>query len=204
MSFIAPADVTDLVSTSLADAVIQDVIDREEDGLVALIGPLTGTRTETFLLTQDMRWERITLRRPTDGPTEVRDNAVVTTDFRLLSDQRTLLRLADDPVWAHGYWSGPLEVEYEPNDGLQVQRVLVELASIGIASANANSGLSSETTGTYSYTRERTGGRFAALTPAQRRRALYASLLPRQVPSSMHVRSSIIGQRPLLGTARPA
>lgn len=203
MSLVTPAEVTVLVETSLETAELQAVIDREEAALAAIIGPLAGDRTEVFLLTVDMAAERLTLRRPTDE-VEVTDNgvAVAAADIRLLANQRTIMRFASTG-YTRGYWTGPVEVTYEPNDSAQVSRGVIELVSIGLSSPATNTGLASETTGTYSYTRERTGGTASALTAEQKRRAVIATLLPKQLPTSVRVRGSVIGQRALLGTVRP-
>ena len=144
-SLIAPADVTALLDTSLGSAALQDVIDREESELAAIIGQLDGERTEVLLLTQDMRWNRVTLRRTT-GEVEVLDNGVdVTDDVRLLADKRTLMKLTPSGGMRYDYWRGPLEATYTPDDVLQVQRVLIELVSIGVMAPNANSGMATET-----------------------------------------------------------
>lgn len=206
-SLISPEDVTALVETTLTTDQLQAVIDREEAELAGIIGPLTGDRTEVFLLTSDHQYARITLRRPTDA-VEITDNGVDVDegDFRLLADQRTIQRFvtaAGNP-YVRGYWLGPVEATYEPNDVAHVQRVLIDLVSLGFSgpSSIASGDLASETIGTYSYTRARTTA--STLTNEQRRRALIASLLPRSLPTTIHVRSSVFDQRGLLGTVRPA
>lgn len=205
MSFLDPDDVTALVDTTLTGSQLGVVIDREEAELAALIGPLTGDRTEVFLLTTNMSADRLTLRRTTDG-VDVTDNGatVDAADLRLLADQRTLMRYvtATGNPYRRGYWLGPVEVSYEPNDADRVARVLIELISLGIAASSATGELAGETIGSYSYVKARTA--LASMTPEQHRRALVRTLLPRQLATSVPIRSSIIGRHALLGTVRPA
>jgi len=204
VSVISPADVTALVDTDLDSTELQAVIDREEAELASIIGPLTGNRTELFLITTAQRSSRLTLRRTTDAVT-VTDNgsAVAEADIRLLADQRSIMRYitATGDPYIRGDWFGPVEVTYEPNDLSHIERVLIELVSLGISAPSANGELASETIGSYAYTRARTAT--AALTPEQRRRSLIAGLLPRPTATSVRLHSSVISQRELLGTVRP-
>lgn len=217
MSLVTPAEFKALTGSPLLESVIQGVIDREEAGLANPppdgIGQLTGSRTEVFLLTLNHRWAELTLQRTTDAVAVTENGvAVDTEDIRILANQRTLMRLLSDlpgntdiDAWLRGYWLGPVEVTYAPNDLEQVRRVIIELTGNGIASAKAALAggiLAGETTGTYSYTLGRTTAN--TLTPEQRRRALISVLLPKSGPGTMRIRSSIEGRHSLLGTVRPA
>lgn len=205
------SEVRALVTTTLSDDDLSDVIAREEAELAAIIGPLSGERTEVFLLTVNLAAEQVTLRRTTNA-VSVTDNgvAVGAADLRILADQRTILRYltSTPPAYARGYWLGPVEVTYTPNDLQRVKRVLIDLVNlmvIGITPASGNApapgAIASETFGTYSYTLARTAT--ASFTTEQRRRSLVATLLPKQSPTSIRIRSSVIGRRTLLGTVRP-
>lgn len=184
MSLVTVAEVQALVSTDLADADLQDVIDREEADLVARIGPLTGARTETFL--PDHSAERLYLRRSTDTVTVTSDGTAVTLgeddgEYRLVK-HGSALHLINDT------WGEIVTAAYTPNDQLRVVRVLINLIRLTVT----DTGYVSERIGQYSYQRAQTPGAAEAT-----REALIRSLLPNFGLTSMRLQGSI-SPRPVL------
>ena len=189
------AEVRSLVSTKLADADLQGVIDREEAALARQIGPLSGERTQTFYIgssaplyldpvldprnawIQSDRMGRLVLQRPTVAG----DDLVVTdngtdldpTDVRLLRGGTAIER-------ASGGWTGPVvEVTSVPSDELEVKRVVIELCRLTLV----ETGLASEQIGDYQYTR-------SAESPADARRSLIRSLMTHPPAGTLRVRTS--------------
>lgn len=172
MSLVTPAQVRALVETDLEDDDLADVIAREEADLARYIGVLAGERTETLYIALHPAADLLplVLRRPTDA-VEVVDNDVTLTTVRLRGEGRVVER-TDSLAW-----TGPVEVTYEPNDSLVLERVIIELVRLTLT----ETGYLSETIGDYSYSR---GARGGAANPTEAARAnMIRRLLP---PSYIH------------------
>lgn len=177
MSVVTVEQLRALVPATQTDDQLQEVIDREEHYLeVELRGPLTGPRTQTFyvgdpaamglwidtrvLLPGSPIWMMsdrmgpLGLMRRTDGLSiagtppvvfSVVDNgvAVIPTDLRLLRYGSLIER-------ASGGWNGPIvTATYEPNDTLEVLRVVIELCRLTLT----ETGFFAEAIGEYRYTK---------------------------------------------------
>lgn len=183
MSLLTIATARAVITTSLTDAALQDVIDREEAWLARRIGPLEGERTETFPLAGYRRRQyEVRLKRPTDAAnlSEVTDYGEVVTNVELVHDGWRVAR-----TLGSSYFIGPVTVEYTPNDELEVIRVLIELVRLVtvVASGDVTPGMQSETLGDYQYT---LGS--GAQSPYSTRRALVKSLQEPSSPGSIGVR----------------
>jgi hypothetical protein len=199
------AQVKALVSPAqpMADADIQDVINREEAMLARQITDLSGSRTQAYYIgdpaqmglyidTVAMQPDRsgyaafwmmndrlgpLGLLRPTDAVTVV-DNGVTISagDIRLLR-QGTLVERAS------GGWNGPLvEVTYTPNDELEVIRVVIELCRMTMT----ESGYQAEHIGDYSYAKHLRPGP-GEIDP---RKVLIRSLMTHLPKGTMRIRTS--------------
>jgi hypothetical protein len=141
------AQVRALVKTSLSDDDLQELIDREEALLAAEIGALSGSRTETFVITGTNLDQPVRLRRAT-GAVSVTEANVTITDVRLSSNGRVVTRLAEGG-WFPASWRGVVEVTFTPNDTARVVTWVIELVRARLA----ETGFRSETDGAYSYDR---------------------------------------------------
>ena len=116
----------------VGDSITQDQIDEAEDELTALIGPLTGERTETFYLTdaRHPRWliDGLWLSR--------RTNAVILTNRTIEGSPTTLTagtdyRLVNGLLIEHitlgASWYDILAATYSPNDEELVRSVIYDL-----------------------------------------------------------------------------
>lgn len=175
-------DVRALVSTTLTDEQLGDIIGREEAWLARRIGQLIGERTETFPLAGYRRVQyEVRLRRPTDV-VEVTDNDAAITDVILTHDG---WRVAKN--LGAGSFIGPVTVTYTPTDDAEVRSVLIDLIRLTIAAGGVTPGFKSESIGDYSY--DLGDGAASAYSS---RRALVRSLrepptagsIPVRVPSS--------------------
>lgn len=177
MSLIALADARARgIALPSDDAVAQDIIDEQEAWLARRIGPLEGDRTETFYTGLAATHGKLGLARYTDAVT-VTDggSAVDAANFRLVDNGSAIVFTYQAPS---RWWTGPyVAVTYEPNDVLEVQRVLYGLLSIEAAGSVGTGAYESERIGDYSYTRATGAG---ASTPASERAALASSLLPKR------------------------
>lgn len=183
MSLVTVAEVQALVSTELADADLQDVIDREEAELASRIGPLTGARTEYFY--PDHSAERLYLRRSTDSVTVTNEGTAVTLgdddgEYRLVGNGTALHLVSTN-------WGYDVTATYTPNDELRVKRVLIELIRL----TTTETGYTSERIGQYSYQKAQTPGASEST-----REALIRSLLPNLGHGSIRLRGSI-SKRPV-------
>jgi hypothetical protein len=165
------AQVRALVTTSMSDADLQDLIDREEAALARQIGPLSGPRTQVWYVGDPSgpwpvygfgplygsslahmgarvasdRMGPLALLRPADA-VEVTDNGVAVTpeDVRMLRNGTQIER-------ASGGWTGPIVLgTYTPNDLSEVIGVVIGLCRLTVV----ETGYVSETIGGYAYTRE--------------------------------------------------
>jgi len=137
------------------DTVAQRIIDGVEARLAREIGPLTGSRTETFFVSVASSAGRLGLRRYTSA-VEVIDGALTggspvdADSIRLVANGSAVIR---SYVSSFRWWNGPyVRITYTPNDQTEVEDALFGLVSLSIA---LPTGLQSEQIGSYSY---RTGG----------------------------------------------
>lgn len=160
-----------LITTSLTDDGLEDVIAREEAWLARRIGPLDGERTETFPEAYFETGEEVLrLRRPTDAVTVEDDGGEVTVSLRGWADV-----IRDD-----GAWSGDAVATYTPNDEVEVERALITLVRLALT----ESGYTGETSGVHAYQsdgQERSRQRWAA----------WHSLLRAPEPTSVRIVSTI-------------
>ena len=135
------------------DAVTQDEIDEVEDELSALIGPLTGERTETYYLSdaRQPRWmiDGVWLSRRTDAAivtTNSTGQSAVTltagTDYRLING------LLIEHITTGTSWRDVLSATYSPNDEEMVRSVIYDMLTY----RQTPTGLQSVRIGAYSET----------------------------------------------------
>ena len=158
-----------LITTSLSDDDLEDVIAREEAWLARRIGPLDAERIETFV-TEDGD-EALRLTRPTSA-VSVEDDGGDVPDVEL--------RGWSDVIRTAGDWSGDVLVTYTPSDEPEVKRALITLVRL--------------TLGESAYAQESAGGYSSAVVLADQRQARYSAwrslLRPRQ-PTMTRLRSAI-------------
>ena len=115
-------------------SITQDMIDEVEEGWTAVIGPLTGERTETFYLSErrsrDRTVDGLYLSRRTDAVTvtnattgEAATTLVEGTDYRFINN----LLVERIPLGAT--WLDVIEVTYTPNDEETVRSVIFDTLS---------------------------------------------------------------------------
>lgn len=162
------------VSTDLADAVIEDLLDAAEAAIAARYGAVGAAVTE--LVDGGLTW--ITLRRRAasiDTITETYlDSAPVTLDdddYRIRHDRRSLQRL-DYGTNPSRVWTGLVEVKFTPEDDTaerkRVQAALVQL------DLNYAPGLTSEQIGSWREDRQQS----SVWNYETEREAILASLIP--------------------------
>jgi hypothetical protein len=141
-----------LVTTSVADADLEEIIAREESWLAHQIGQLEGSRVEHFRPTGSAML-RLS-RRTADATVTDSGTAVTTMALRPWSD----VVLTDYAAWSY---LAEVEVEYTPDDELDVQRALITLVGLTLAA----SPWAGQTSGPYS----------ATVNPAEQRRMRYVA-----------------------------
>lgn len=160
-----------VITTSLSDADLQEVIDREEAWLARRIGPLDGSRTETFITTDGD--EVLQLQRPTTFA-----SLIVTDESGAVSDMA--LRGWSDLVPGDHAWDTSVEVEYTPDDEPEVKRAAVTLVRLAVTESG--------------YQAESAQGRSATVDHTMRRKMRWEAwrgLLRPAQPQSMPIRSAI-------------
>ncbi len=121
------AEARALITTSLSDADLEDVIEREEAWLARRIGPLEGERVETFV-TPDGD-ETLRLTRPA-ATVAVEDDGGDVTAYSLRPWSDVLPGSLDG---ASHSWNGDVRVGYTPADELEVKRALVTLVRLTVS-----------------------------------------------------------------------
>ncbi len=164
------------------DTAAQQIIDEQEAWLARRLGgPLIGDRTETFWITgayrvrPDLYVGKLALSRYTDEVT-IEDNgdAVDAEDFRLIDRGSAVILSANSLA---RYWTGPyVAVTYEPNDLIEVKRVLYQLIAW---EADPPTVLQGERIGSYSYTQATS---LTGIKPTYARAALAGELIPKRDP----------------------
>lgn len=152
------------------DDAAQDVIDEQEAWLARRIGPLTGSRTETFYVGTAERRGKLGLRRHTDSVTVTDAGVAVAADqFRLIDDGSAITKVY---TASSAWWAGPyVTATYEPNDLVLVESALYDLCALASSPATA---YDAETIGSYAY---RKGAQ--TRTVAAQRAVIASSLLPK-------------------------
>ena len=163
-------DARALITTSLTDAELADVIAREEAWLARRIGPLDGERIETFAPASG---EALLLQRPADAVMVDDDSGAVDVALRGWSDVV--------PAASGAAWSGSVEVAYTPSDEAEVVRSLVTLVRLTVSERV----FASEAAGAHSYSYDH------ELAKAARWEA-WRSLLRPGAPTSLRLTSSAI------------
>lgn len=158
-----------LITTSLSDDDLEEVIGREEAWLARRIGPLEGERVEMFtsLAGDEVLW----LQRPASS-VAVEDDGGSTTEISI--------RGWSDLIRTSGSWSGDVLVTYTPTDPEEVIRALITLVRLTVSES--------------AYSAESAGG-YSAQTDvhAQRtiRHSAWRGLLRPRVPTTTRVRSGL-------------
>jgi hypothetical protein len=183
------------VSLPADDDVAQDILDEVEAWLAARIGPLTGSRTETFYVGVAVTDGRLALRRTTDSVTLTDAGAVVSTnDYRLMPLSADIIRRYAAPS---RLWMGPyVEATYTPNDEARIRGALYDLVAVAAAPAGP---YVSEQMGAYSYNR-------GSVTSALASKAAIAdALLPKrdQFIVIHAVSRQLVADDPLINRAEP-
>jgi hypothetical protein len=158
-----------LITTSLEDDDLTDVITREEAWLARRIGPLEGSRVELFAPTDGD--EKLLLARPA-LTVLVDDDSGAVTDYDL--------RGWGDVVRTAGSWSGEVTVTYTPSDDDEVRRVLISLVRLTLGER----AFTAEAAQGYSYSASQLDQR------QQRYTAMRSLMRPRR-PSSLRLTSAI-------------
>lgn len=114
-----------LITTSLSDADLGDAIDREEAWLARRVGPLSGTRTETFI-TPDGD-EVLQLARPAAVVSVTDEGGALAASAYALRGWADVVP-ADDTTW-----QSTVEVEYAADDESEVKRALITLVRLTVA-----------------------------------------------------------------------
>jgi hypothetical protein len=158
------------------DDVAQDILDEVEGWLAGIIGPLTGSRTETFYVGVGETQGRLALRRPTDAVSLTDGGVAVTADhIRLIHDGSVIVRTYSA---ASRWWTGPyVAATYAPNDDTRVRSVLYDCVALA---AQPTGPYQSEQIGSYSYNRGAGISRVLAS-----KAALASSLLPKRAPLTL-------------------
>lgn len=193
---VAQARARGVALPSDADAA-QAVIDEQEAWLARRIGPLVGSRSETFYVGLGETRGRLGLARYTDSVTLTDGGAAVAVDqYRLEARGSAVARVYSAPS---RWWTGPYVVAtYTPNDQTEVESVLLSLVALA---AQPVGPFESEQMGAYSYRRSSQGG----YTVAGQRAALVSSLLPRHSPLvTLTGPRRIAAVDPVINRAEPA
>lgn len=162
-----------LITTSLSDEDLEDVIEREEDWLARRIGPLDGERVETFVSRDGD--EVLRLMRPA-SEVVVQDGRGAVTDYRL----RRWSDVAPGSDSAVLSWQGDVLVTYVPDDASEVKRSLITLVRLTLQ----ESAYSGETTQGFSYSASLQEQR-------QQRYTAWRSLLRPPAPGTVRLSSTI-------------
>lgn len=164
-SLVTPTEVKVLVQTSMTDADLQAVIDREEAWLAGRIGALSGARTETFYPHRGA--EPLVLQRPAPSVTVTNDGDAVDLgeddgEYRLLYSGTEVHRINTD-------WGDKVTVAYTPNDSAAIKAAIIDLIRLRVT----DTGFVSERIGAYSYQTNQLAG-----TREKTREAIVRSLTP--------------------------
>lgn len=170
MSLLTVAEARAVITTSLDDDALEDVIDREESWLAVKVGPLSGERIETFV-TEDGD-EVLRLTRHTSSVTVSDDNGAYSG--------ASLRKWADVVPATATAWNGDVEVTYTPDDELSVKRSVITLVRLALG----ESAYQSESAGGYASTVDRWAQR-------DMRWAAWSTLLRPPIPSSSRLKSSV-------------
>lgn len=153
------------------DLVAQDIIDEQEAWLASRIGPLEGSRTETFFVGIPGTGGKLALRRSTDAVDVVDNGNAVDDSLITILDNGSSFQLKITSS-VYPWWLGPyVTATYTPNDADRVRSALFALLGLALEPVST---LVSETIGAYSYT----GGSIGS--PAQARAIIVSSLKPRR------------------------
>jgi len=170
MSVLSVDEARALITTSLSDADLQDVIDREESWLTRKVGPLTGERTQFFVPEDGDEVLRLT-RHTSAVSIEDDDGAYSSASLRGWSD---VVPSSSDA------WTGQVEVTYTPDDEDEVKRAVLLLVRLQV---NASA-----------YAAESAGG-FSAQTDFGAQKDLrynaWKSLLRPSVPNTTRLTSAV-------------
>ena len=180
------AEVRALVRSRLSDADLQVVIDREEGWLAGRVGPLTGSRTDTF--TPGLGDTPLYLRRRAESVVLTDSGRTLAASEFLFTPSTGQIRriwtpdLQGDPPWRQLYlgWQGTVNATYTPADEADVKRAVIELVRLAVG----ETGFDSETMGTYSYTRGASSGRLS-------RAGLARGILVKRPAYSMRIHSAM-------------
>lgn len=173
-----------LVTTSLSDADLEDVIEREEAWLARRIGPLEGERIETFVSRDGD--EVLRLQRPADSVAVEDDSGSLSAfSYRRWSD------VVPGTSTASLSWAGDVLVTYTPNDELEVKRSLITLVRLAVS----ESAYASQAAGGYSQVvslQDQRTMRFLA----------WRTLLRPRIPDTVRLTSAIpLGGASIVGVA---
>ena len=159
--------------------VAQDIIDEQEAWLARRIGPLDGSRTETFYVGISRVHGKLGLRRYTDSVSLSDGGSTVNTGhYRLVDNGSAVVRRHESPS---RYWTGPyVEATYTPNDAAEVRKVLFTLLAYAV-DPSADSPFNAEQIGAYSYSK---GAAQGAGSVEGKKAALAIGLLPIRDPNT--------------------
>ena len=168
---LTTAEARALITTSLSDSDLAAVIARQEAWLARRVGPLDGSRTETFITPAGT--EVLQLARPAvAGSIVAVDEGGAVTDFDL--------RGWADVVRTSGSWTTTTEVSYTADDEAEVKEAIITLVRLAVTESG--------------YQAEAIQGYSASTDHAMRRRMRYEawrSLLRRSLPHTVRLISAV-------------
>lgn len=143
MSLLTVGEVQNATGSAVDPQALQEAIDREEAWLERRIGALEGERTVVYYLRYTDLDDPLLLPRPTNAVDVVDGDISVSASVIRLLGAGTFIERAD------ASWTGPsVAITFEPNDTLEVKRVVLELVRLSLV----QTGYQSERIGEYSYT----------------------------------------------------
>ncbi len=149
MSLVKPTDVRAVCQTSLSDADLQSVIDREEAEVVKLCGPHYVDADTSFTVTMEGGLPSLWFRRPLSDIVSITedDEDLSKDEYRLWPEKGRIQRLEGKAVIP---WGGVVTVEYIPADDNDLRAsVIIELVRLALE----REALRSESVaGEYNYT----------------------------------------------------
>lgn len=145
---VAVETVRALTGSGLPYHVLEGVIRREEEALAAEVGPLTGERTETFVITDRTSVRPVRLLRRAASVVVTEGNEEVDAEDVRLVRGRIVQRLVPGE-YQYGEWEGVVEVTSTPSDLAEVTAGVVDLVRARLA----ETGFETESIEGYTYTR---------------------------------------------------
>lgn len=156
MSTLTVAQLRDHVETDLVSSALQRILDAEEEELISKFGPL-ASQTDVLCGGGLHIWASRPLKVVTsivewDGTTAT---TLVSTDYRLSANRRTLERLATGTNQA-SVWADEVTLSYIPDDAARWTRAFIDLVRLALQySAKGSESIGDYSSTNLEYSRER-------------------------------------------------